>query len=380
MKIEQKRYTPKDGWKTLSDYQLKDKAQLVFVFGARNLLEKGKYFSEVKKFYPKAHILSASTAGEILDTSVSDGSIAVTALFFESTKLEVAQTSIKSMKESFEVGQRLASKLNPKDLVHALVLSDGLNINGTELVKGLISKLPKNVAVTGGLAGDGANFKETLVGLDAAPKKKVVGLIGFYGKKLKVGYGSVGGWDSFGPERLITRSEGNVLYGLDNKPALKLYKEYLGSQAKDLPASGLLFPLCIRSKSDNRDIVRTILAVDEKNQSLTFAGDMPEGFYAHLMKANFDHLIDGSSAAAALAYSSLGSTKLDFALLISCVGRKLILKQRIDEEVEIVKAKLGKQVAMAGFYSYGEICPLASAMTKSDLHNQTMTITTFAEK
>lgn len=379
MKIEQKKYTTKAGWETISDKHLKNIAQLVFVFGAKSFLKKDKYFKEIKKFYPKAHVFSATTAGEILDTSVADNTIVVTAIFFESTKIEVAQTSIKSMKESFEVGKKLASKLNPKDLVHTIIISDGLNINGTELVKGLSSVLPKNVAVTGGLAGDGANFKETLVGLDAAPKQKAVGLIGFYGKKLKVGYGSMGGWDSFGPERLITRSEGSVLFELDNKPVLKLYKEYLGDQAKDLPASGLLFPLSIHPKSESKEIVRTILAVDEKNQSMTFAGDMPEGFYARLMKANFDHLIDGSASAAGLTNKSPGLNKPDFALLISCVGRKLILKQRIDEEVEVVKTKLGKQVAITGFYSYGEICPIASEGKKCELHNQTMTITTFSE-
>jgi hypothetical protein len=380
MKIEQKKYTLKTGWETVSDQHLEDKAQLVFVFGARNLLENEKRYKEVKKFYPRAHVLSASTAGEILGTTVSDNSIVVSALFFENTKLEFAQVPIKSMNDSFKVGQKLASKLDTKDLVHTLVISDGLNVNGSELVKGLISQLPKNVAVTGGFAGDGSNFKETLVGLNAAPKSKGVNLIGFYGKKLKVGYGSMGGWDPFGPERLITRSEGSVLYTLDNKPALQLYKEYLGDQAKDLPASGLLFPLCIRSEPGKNDVVRTILAVDEKNQTLTFAGDVPEGYHAHLMRGNFDHLIDGSSAAAAMAHASLGSAKPDFALLISCVGRKLVLKQRIDEEVEVVKAKLGGQVTMAGFYSYGEICPFASANKNSEFHNQTMTITTFAEK
>ncbi|MBN1258325.1 FIST C-terminal domain-containing protein, partial [Candidatus Peregrinibacteria bacterium] len=284
------------------------------------------------------------------------------------------------MKESFGVGQKLMSKLDPKGLAHTLVISDGLIVNGTELVKGLISKLPKNVALTGGLAGDGLHYKETLVGLDAMPKKHTIALIGFYGKKLKVGYGSMGGFDSFGPERLITSSKGNVLYTLDNKLALKIYKEYLGDQAKGLPASGLFFPLCIRSGAGKNDIVRTIASVNEKEQSLTFAGDVPEGFFAHLMRANFDHLIGGSAAAAALAHASLGSKKPDFALLVSCIGRKLILKQRIDEEIEVVQEKLGKQVVIAGFYSYGEICPFASANMKSEFHNQTMTITTFSEK
>ncbi|MBU0727422.1 FIST C-terminal domain-containing protein [Patescibacteria group bacterium] len=378
MKIEQKIYNPKDGWVVVSDNKLNSKAQLVFVFGATDLLKKDKHFKEIKKFYPKAHILSASTSGEILGNTVTDNTIVVTAINFEHTKLKVAQASTKSMQKSFDVGAGLAKKLPPKDLVHAIIISDGLGVNGTELVKGISSKLPKNVAVTGGLAGDGARFQETVVGLDIAPKKNIIAIIGFYGKKLKVGYGSMGGWDSFGPERLITKSKGNVLYELDGKPALKLYKEYLGKQARDLPASGLLFPLSIRTEKGEENIVRTILAVDEKNQSLTFAGDVPEGSYGRLMKANFDRLVEGSSGAAKLTNET--SKNPEFALLISCVGRKLVLKQRTDEEIESAKEQLGKQVAITGFYSYGEICPIKPTVTKCELHNQTMTITTFKEK
>ena len=102
------------------------------------------------------------------------------------------------------------------------------------------------------------------------------------------------GWDPFGPERLITRSEGNVLYELDGKSALDLYKRYLGEHSQELPASGLRFPLSLRIPGADTRLVRTILAVDEPHQSMRFAGDVPQGAYAQLMKANFDRLIDGA--------------------------------------------------------------------------------------
>ena len=214
-------------------------------------------------------------------------------------------------------------------------------------------------------------------------KERNIVLVGFYSQSLQVGYGSMGGWDPFGPERIITKSKGNVLFELDGKSALALYKEYLGEKASGLPGTGLLFPLNIRLKDDiekKNEMVRTLLAVDEKAQSMTFAGDMPEGAYAKLMKANFERLVDGASGAASLTKGSLGTDSPELAILISCIGRKLVLKERIEEETEAVRSVLGDLAAMIGFYSYGEICPTAPTEKQCRLHNQTMTITTFKEE
>jgi hypothetical protein len=230
------------------------------------------------------------------------------------------------------------------------------------------------VAVTGGLSGDGGRFEETLVLADGVPRNGAVTAVGFYGSRLQVGYGSLGGWDPFGPERVITRSEGNVLYELDHKSALALYKDYLGDYAKDLPASGLLFPLTIWGEGGDRPLVRTILAVDEEQQSMTFAGDLPQRWHARLMKANFDRLIDGAMGAA----KTCQDDEAELAILISCVGRKMILKQRVEEEVEAVRDTLGPRPALTGFYSYGELAPFIRD-TRCELHNQTMTVTSLRE-
>jgi hypothetical protein len=242
----------------------------------------------------------------------------------------------------------------------------------------LTRHLPEGITVTGGLAGDGARFGETLVFWDSVPQKGAIAVLGLYGRRLKVGFGSLGGWDSFGPERLITRSKGNVLFEMDGQSALSLYKKYLGEHAKDLPAAGLLFPLSLRTKAGETAVVRTILSIDETEQSMTFAGDVPEGAYARLMKANFDRLIDGATGAAKTSHQAIGLVAPDLAILISCVGRKLVLKQRIEEEVEGVRDVLGNRTVLTGFYSYGEISPFMPG-AKCELHNQTMTITTFSE-
>jgi hypothetical protein len=290
-----------------------------------------------------------------------------------------AQVPIGETARSADAGERLAKALPKRDLVHVFVLSDGVNVNGSELVRGLTEHLPPHVALTGGLSGDGERFKETLVLWDDTPQPGIVAAVGLYGDRLKVGFGSVGGWDPFGPERLITRSKGNVLYEMEGQSALALYKKYLGEHAAGLPATGLLFPLSLRTQRSDEAIVRTIVSVDEEEQSLTFAGEMPIGAHARLMKANFDRLIDGAVGAARASFETIGSVAPDLAILISCIGRRLILKQRTEEEVEGVREILGDGAVLSGFYSYGEISPFTPGAT-CELHNQTMTITTLSER
>ena len=382
MKIEQKKWTSENGWKTLSSGSFTEPPELVLVFGGNAPLKDKARFDEVRSWYPKSHIISASTAGEIIETEVSDDTLVLTAIKFEKTTLQFTEVNIKEAEESESAGKKLAAALPKEGLVHAMIFSDGLFVNGTTLVKGLLSELPPNVSVTGGLVGDGSRFKETLVGLDKIPEQKKLVCVGFYGSSIKIGYGSLGGWDSFGISRTITKAKGNVLYELDDKPALTLYKEYLGNLAKDLPASGLLFPLSLKIKTDmggEVEVVRTILAVDNKAQSMTFAGDMPEGVVARFMKANFDRLVDGASGAASMSIESLGNSKAELAILISCIGRKLVLKGRVEDEIEAVQEKIGSQAAIIGFYSYGEISPTTPTERQCQLHNQTMTITTFRE-
>jgi hypothetical protein len=382
MKIEQKKWTSENRWKTLSSSSFTEPPELVLVFGGNASLKDSARFDEIRSWYPQSHIISASTAGEIIGTEVSDDTLVLTAIKFEKTSVQFAEATITNAEESEEVGKKLASMLPKEGLVHAMIFSDGLFVNGTTLVKGLLSELPEDVSVTGGLVGDGSRFTETLVGLDTMPEQKRLVCVGFYGSSIKIGYGSLGGWDSFGISRTITKAKGNVLYELDDKPALALYKEYLGDLATDLPASGLLFPLSLKIKTDTGgevEVVRTILAVDEKAQSMTFAGDMPEGIVARFMKANFDRLVDGASGAASMSIESLGEGKAELAILVSCIGRKLVLKERVEDEIEAVRGKIGSQAAIIGFYSYGEISPTTPTERQCQLHNQTMTITTFRE-
>jgi len=388
MHVTQRRWTASQGWIPTPPPPDASAADLVFVFGATSLLQQPGALDPIRAAFPTAHLLGGSTAGEICGAQVFDDSIVATAVRFAHTRLHGAAVELQTAAQSFAAGAELARKLplslpgpgsDPAfPLAHVLVFSDGTSVNGSDLVRGLIEHLPVSVPITGGMAGDGSRFAETYVFWDAAPARHQIVVLGLYGSRLQIGFSSVGGWDPFGPDRLVTRASGNVLFELDGRSALGLYKEYLGDHAKDLPAAGLLFPLCVRAQVGDPGVVRTILGIDETAQSLTFAGDVPEGSYARLMKANFDRLIDGAAAAARRSREAVGGGAPALALLISCVGRKLLLKQRIEEELEGVREVLGTATPLAGFYSYGEICPFTPG-GRSELHNQTMTITTFAE-
>ena len=389
MRIEQRKWTSALGWVPASAAGLAKSSQLVMVFGATAVLRQPHLIAAIRRDYPVARIFGCSTAGEICGTQVSDDSLAVTAVHFEHTQLRSVQVSLSRTPGSFEAGEWIAKRLQgsirdattgvEEKLAHVLVLSDGLKVNGSDFVAGLVKHLPEGITLTGGLAGDGARFGETLVFHDDFANTDTIAALGLYGRRLKVGFGSLGGWDSFGPDRLITKATANVLYELDGQSALGLYKQYLGEHAKGLPATGLLFPLSIRTQSGETPVVRTILSIDETAQSMTFAGDVPEGAHARLMKANFDRLIDGATGAARTSYRALDSITPELAILISCVGRKLVLKQRIEEEVEAVRDVLGTGAALTGFYSYGEISPFTPG-ARCELHNQTMTVTALSEQ
>lgn len=378
MRVEQ-RIRDGHGWTTTARRGGRvEGPQLALAFASPDALRDAATWKELRAACPGARIVGCSTAGEIAGTQVLDDSVVLTAVELDDSRLRAAAVGVGEAADARAIGARLAAELPHEGLVHVLVLSDGLKVNGSALVAGLVGGLPPRVAVTGGLSGDGAKFGRTAVCLDGPDPSEQVVAIGLYGERLRVGYGSLGGWDPFGPERRITRSDGNVLYELDGEPALALYKRYLAEHAPALPASGLLFPLAVRH-ADQIPVVRTILAVSEADQSLTFAGDVPVGHRARLMKANFDRLLDGASGAARTSFDAIGSAEPDLAILISCVGRRLVLKQRIEEEVEGVRDVLGAGAVLTGFYSYGEISPFTPS-ARCELHNQTMTITTLAER
>lgn len=353
------------------------KTKLVLGFGGKEVINTQPVYEELKTKFPDADIVLCSTAGEIINNRVNDNSVSIAAIELEKTSIQPVMVNIRDYENSYEAGKGLIRLINFTNLSYILVISDGSNVNGSELVRGINELVNNRVPVTGGLAGDGTNFQSTVVGLNEQPSGGNIVAIPFYGKHFVVSHASMGGWEIFGPERTVTKSVANQLFEIEGQKALDLYKTYLGPYADELPGSALLFPLGIKINEEDEPIVRTILSIDQETGSMVFAGDIPNGSKVRFMKANFDKLVDAATNAAGQAFQKLpGAPQL--ALLISCVGRKIILGKRTEEEVEAVAGTFGNKTLLTGFYSYGEISPF-NENAKCELHNQTMTITTFDE-
>ncbi len=378
MRVETLSYSSDSEWSKPFP-QLDSPQTLVIVFGASEFADNHAPVQEVSRAYPQSHVIGCSSSGEIFGTEIFDGTLSVAVVRFEKTAIRTSFVKIDSPDQSLACGQRLAKELNAPDLKGVIVLSDGIQVNGTELVHGLNEEFPEHVVVTGGLAGDAARFQRTWIIGDGKPVSGGITAAGLYGESVIIGHGSKGGWDIFGPQRLVTKSDGNVLFELDGEPALSLYKKYLGDRASGLPATALLFPLQIWPSGADQEkvLVRTVLAIDEQKQSMTFAGNIPQGAKVQFMKANFDRLIQGAGDAAKMALQRTDGGSEVLSIAISCVGRRLVLGERTEEENEATLDVLPKGTKQIGFYSYGEISPYATG--RCDLHNQTMTLTTISE-
>jgi len=356
------------------------KPHLVLAFGSPAQMQSAA--PVLQQMFTDSVLAGCSTAGEISHRGVSDASLVVTSLRFDKSHTRSVSTALCGMADSLDAGQRLASQLPTHDLAAVVVFTQGVQINGSALVKGMTQVLGTRVPITGGMAGDGTAFTRTWVlDNDGLSDDRVIA-IGFYGPDLQVSHGSFGGWSPFGPARKVTRAIGNVLFELDNEPALAVYKRYLGDYASGLPVSGLLFPFAMLGKHHNETgLIRTVLSVDESLGSVTLAGDIdPDGF-VRLMHASTDALVDGASVAAVAARGAEADAVTSpnhFALLVSCMGRKVVMGDRVEEEIEAVCDVFGNAAHVAGFYSFGELCPMSGA-SECKLHNQTMTISYFSE-
>lgn len=391
----------------LSDTQ----ADLVLLFASPVLLRNTTFIAQLHTLIQQAPrtppLIGCSTAGEIAGTTVYEKSAVITLIRFEQdTQVHIASTALPKMRDSYQAGQTLGSSLQSHTTSPSLPLSaiwimaPGLDINGSALINGLADVIGYEVPISGGLAGDDGAFLKTETLSDHGLDSRTVVAVGFYGSRLCFSRGSAGGWRSFGPRRQVTRSQDNVLYELDGQPALEIYRRYLGDYAKDLPASGLLFPFEMLDANDGTlGTVRTILAIDAAQGSLILAGNIEEGCYLKLMHAMSDHLIEGAERSVQRALQPLSnmswlssqpvsphSQSIDerpatghaLALLVSCVGRKLVMGDQVEEEIEVIADQLPQHVCIAGFYSYGEIGPLANGQ-QCKLHNQTMTLSILTE-
>ncbi|MBL85841.1 MAG: histidine kinase [Winogradskyella sp.] len=354
------------------------KEPLVLVFGNRLAIENKNIYAEIRTLFPDGEIIFGSACAEISSDTVNENSITITAIQFEKSNFIVKTSNVLNKDlDSYKTGNELINQFPKEGLKYVFVVSEGSFINGSQLTRGMSASTDDNIVITGGLCGDDTRFEKTIAGYNENPKPGEIVAVGFYGETLDISFSIHGGWTPFGPERIVTKSEGNTLYELDGKPALDLYKSYLGDKAKDLPSAALLYPLNVTSENEKQSIVRSILNIDEENNAVILAGDITKNSKVQLMMTNVDNIANASERAARQALE-LRETKPELAMLVSCIGRKLVLDQRVEEEIEEVIEVLGNDTTISGFYSYGEIVPFHGEVA-CQLHNQTMTITLMSE-
>lgn len=374
--IQLKKRQNKD-WQYLSP-KIELKQPLVLVLGNRYMLEDDTIYSQVRELFPDGHLVFGSTSGDITADLVDDDSITITAIEFEKSTYQIKTSNVlNSDLDSFKTGKDLVSEFPKENLKHIFVVSEGSFINGSELTKGMNAATQDNLLITGGLCGDAARFEKTVASYNENPKPGEIIAIGFYGDTFEASFSIHGGWTPFGPERIVTKSKSNVLFELDGQPALDLYKKYLGDKSKELPGAALLYPLNVKSENEKQSFVRTILNINEEENTMILAGDIPENSKVQLMMTNVDNIANASERAARQALE-IRKNKPQLALLVSCIGRKLVLDQRVEEEIEEVVDVIGNATTICGFYSYGEIAPF-NGESNCQLHNQTMTITLISE-
>lgn len=352
---------------------------LLLVFGAPAFFAPADFAALLAGTFPTAVVLGCSSAAEITTAGVHADSCVITAVRFDATAVRPASTALAGSADSRGAGRRLAEQLAGEGLQAVLIFGPGLDIDGSALTAGMVEKLGTQVPITGGLAGDNAAFARTWTIGPAGVSDRAIVAVGLYGSRLRLGHGAVGGWEPGGPPRRVTRCAGKVLYELDGEAALEVYKRNLGDYARNLPASGLLFPFAMVGDNPHAgDVIRTVLGVDARDGSLTLAAEIEPNRYLRPMQASIDSLVDGAEAAAVAVRSMNGLPESSLALLVSCADRRRVMGERVAEEVEAVASVLGRNALLAGFYSYGGICPPAPGAA-CRLYNQTMTITSLAE-
>src|SRR4029077_10274525 len=182
MKVTQCQWTSSAGLRP-DPAQSDPSPQLALLFGSRASLPHSDSSASGRRRFPNAILLGCSTAGEILDSSIFDDTVSVTAICFDATRIVAVSVPITNPADSRAAGATLARSFPADGLVHLFVLSDGLNVNGSELVKGLSESLPVGVTLSGGLSADGSAFGETTVVFRETASSKTIAAVGFYGDR-----------------------------------------------------------------------------------------------------------------------------------------------------------------------------------------------------
>ncbi|NPA10756.1 MAG: hypothetical protein GXO62_00755 [Epsilonproteobacteria bacterium] len=296
---------------------------------------------KIKEVYDKLKSLSenfvlATSDGEIYNWQITEDKTVVSVIEFENTEFKIFYNYEE---DSFNMGKNLALKFEKKPEV-MLAFSDAFHTNGEMLLKGIYSVF-EDLTLSGGMAGDSSRFHKTYIATSEGLYEKGSIAIGLFNENLKVENISSLGWIPVGVEHIITKSDENVIYEIDNKPAIEFYKRYLGEElAKELPRIGIEFPLMI--KRDEQFVARAVLQVLE-NGALKVGGNVKEGETVYIGIGFIEKIL-------ADHFEQLKESGYELFLVFSCMARKRFLGKDIAKET----IPFANKAPTAGFFTYGE--------------------------
>jgi len=321
-----------------------------------------KLLSELTQLLPDAVIIGSTTDGEIMDGKVSSGNVVLSFTQFEHTTLKV--TAIEHKIDGYYSGQYLAKELIGDETKLLIAFADGLHTNGDNFLKG-ISSVNDDVLVAGGHAGDGFEFKKTIVFTKEHIFENGAVGVSLNSKLLHVNTDYNFYWHPIGNELTVTRAEGNRIYTIDGKSAVDIYAHYLGDEiAKGLPGIGIEFPLIVNR--NGFDVARSVM-VKMDDGSLLIAGDLNTGEKVRIGFGSRKEIIKASYAIA----NNISKKPSEVIFVYSCTARKHFMGSEIESEI----LSLENIAPVSGFFTYGEFF----TSNKNELLNQTMTLLSLSE-
>jgi hypothetical protein len=339
-------------------------------------------------------IFGATTAGEFIDGEIEEGSIVMMLLdmnpsYFKMAFLETSpETALEDANKLGIIGKATFS--NPA----FIIANSGVAMDGEPFVEGIIqafeksSSSDKEVTIFGGKAGDDLKLKSTFVFTNGKSKDCALVALIIDEDKIDVQGIATCGWQAIGTTKTVTKSDGNIVYTIDDKPALDTLMNFLGVDIKQEGDNEIVtflsswyYPLQV--ERENADpVIRTAMFANRENHSLICSGKVPQGSKIKFaMPPDFDSI---DKVVADCRYlKDNAQQQADALIMFSCVSRYLSFGIVIKEEIEQVQ-KIW-DAPMAGFFSYGEYGKSLSAghadkTGKNEYHNNTCCLVALKEK
>ena len=278
-------------------------------------------------------------------------------------------TSTDPSKEYSQVLSEAVSRLGQKPKL-CILFSDVLKTNGETVMEQITMLTEGKLPIVGGISADSWRFdecKQFFNNISSATISPFLLLAGEF--DFSVGMDS--GWEPIGEIGTVTKSEGNVLYEINHKPALEFYRDILGENTKPT----LELPIALYDEFGSFRFMRTTFENYDRNTgAVTYLGNVPMNYKVRITMVNRESILAGAKSSIDQAIRTFPPNELPvIALCFTCSARRVLLGTRTIEESQIVREKIGDRIKFSGFYTYGEFCPISTKLF-NEFHNETFVV------